>query len=84
MMEWWDEDASPLSLSLWNSFCCIALAVPGTGSVDQAGLELRDLPDSASWVLGLKVCITMPDQDFSFAGVSSLDSATIFALESTA
>jgi hypothetical protein len=29
---------------------------PGTHSVDQAGLELRNLPASASQVLGLKVC----------------------------
>jgi hypothetical protein len=37
-------------------------------SVDQAGLELRDLPASASQVLGLKVCATTPTllgiQDF--------------------
>jgi hypothetical protein len=31
---------------------------PGTHSVDQAGLELRNLPASASRVLGLKVCAT--------------------------
>jgi hypothetical protein len=31
---------------------------PGTHSVDQADLELRNLPASASQVLGLKVCIT--------------------------
>jgi hypothetical protein len=31
---------------------------PGTHSVDQAGLELRNLPASASQVLGLKVCAT--------------------------
>ena len=29
---------------------------PGPHSVDQAGLELRDPPTSASQVLGLKVC----------------------------
>ena len=29
---------------------------PGTHSVDQAGLELRDPPTSASGVLALKVC----------------------------
>jgi hypothetical protein len=29
---------------------------PGTHSVDQAGLELRNLPAFASQVLGLKVC----------------------------
>ena len=33
---------------------------PGTHSVDQAGRKLRDLPVSASQVLGLKVCTTMP------------------------
>jgi hypothetical protein len=31
---------------------------PGTHSVDQAGLELRNLPASASQVLGLKVFAT--------------------------
>jgi hypothetical protein len=31
---------------------------PGTHSVDQAGLELRNPPASASWVLGLKACTT--------------------------
>jgi hypothetical protein len=33
---------------------------PGTHSVDQAGLELRNLPASASRVLELKACATMP------------------------
>jgi hypothetical protein len=41
-------------VSLYNPGC------PGTHSVDQAGLELRNLPASASRVLGLKVCATMP------------------------
>jgi hypothetical protein len=31
---------------------------PGTHSVDQAGLELRNLPASVSQVLGLKACAT--------------------------
>jgi hypothetical protein len=31
---------------------------PGTHSVDQAGLELRNQPASASQVLGLKACAT--------------------------
>jgi hypothetical protein len=31
----------------------------GTHSVDQAGLELRNPPASASQVLGLKACATM-------------------------
>ena len=33
---------------------------PGIHSVDQASLELRNLPASASQLLGLKVCATMP------------------------
>jgi hypothetical protein len=39
---------------------------PGTHSVDQAGLELRDLPASASQVLGLKACATTAQQEFLF------------------
>jgi hypothetical protein len=35
-----------------------SLGCPGTHSVDQAGLELRNLPASASQVLGLKECST--------------------------
>jgi hypothetical protein len=34
---------------------------PGTHFVNQAGLELRNPPASASWVLGLKTCATTPD-----------------------
>jgi hypothetical protein len=33
---------------------------PGTHSVDQAGLELRNPPASASQVLGLKAWVTTP------------------------
>jgi hypothetical protein len=36
------------------------LGCPGTHFVDQAGLELRNPPASASRVLGLKACATMP------------------------
>jgi hypothetical protein len=32
---------------------------PGTHFVDQAGLELRNPPASASQVLGLKACVTV-------------------------
>jgi hypothetical protein len=37
---------------------CCSLGCPGTHSVDQAHLELRKPPASASQVLGLKVCAT--------------------------
>jgi hypothetical protein len=40
-------------VSLYSSGC------PGTHSVDQAGLELRNPPASASQVLGLKACATI-------------------------
>jgi hypothetical protein len=33
---------------------------PGTHSVDQPGLELKNPPAFASQVLGLKACATMP------------------------
>jgi hypothetical protein len=35
-----------------------SLGCPGTHSVDQAALELRNPPASASQVLGLKACTT--------------------------
>jgi hypothetical protein len=50
-------------------FCCLFFrdrvslcnpGCPGTHSVDQAGLELRNPPASASRVLGLKACATTP------------------------
>jgi hypothetical protein len=40
-------------VSLYSHGC------PGTHFVDQAGLELRNLPASASQVLGLKACATI-------------------------
>jgi hypothetical protein len=42
----------PHRVSLYSPGC------PGTHSVDQAGLELRNAPTSASQVLGLKACAT--------------------------
>jgi hypothetical protein len=44
---------------------------PGTHSVDQAGLELRNPPASASRVLGLKACATTPGKEQGFTKVSS-------------
>jgi hypothetical protein len=43
-----------------------SLGCPGTHSVDQAGLELRNPLASASRVLGLKVCATTARRDFFF------------------
>jgi hypothetical protein len=44
--------STPVRVSLCSLGC------PGTHSVDQAGLELRNPPASASRVLGLKACAT--------------------------
>jgi hypothetical protein len=44
----------------------VSLCSPGcpeTHFVDQAGLELRNLPASASRVLGLKACATTPGEN---------------------
>jgi hypothetical protein len=46
------------SLELWTGFLCVALAVLELTLVDQAGLELRNQPASASQVLGLKAWAT--------------------------
>ena len=43
---------------------------PGTHFVDQAGLKLRNPPDSASRVLGLKACANIPSKaPHSYGGV---------------
>jgi hypothetical protein len=47
-------------VSLYSSGC------PGTHCVDQAGLELRNPPTSASRVLGLKACATTPGSEVNF------------------
>jgi hypothetical protein len=47
-------------ISLYSPDC------PGTHFVDQAGLKLRNPPASASQVLGLKVCATMPGHSDTF------------------
>ena len=62
-----------------TGFLCIALAVLETHSVDQAGLELRNPPDSASQVLGLQTCTTTARQEDVKNMVSSR-STTLLAL----
>jgi hypothetical protein len=48
-----------------------SLGYPGAHFVDQAGLELRNPPASASGVLGLKVCATtaQPHQSLLKSGI---------------
>jgi hypothetical protein len=45
-------------LGVSRQFLLCSPGYPGTHSVDQAGLELRDPPAFASQVLGLKACTT--------------------------
>jgi hypothetical protein len=45
-------------LFFWDRVSLCSPGCPGTHSVDQAGLELRNPPASASRVLGLKACAT--------------------------
>ena len=45
-------------LSFRDRLSLCTLGCPGTHSVDQADLKLRNPPASASQVLGLKVCTT--------------------------
>jgi hypothetical protein len=42
----------------WDRVSLYSPGCPDTHFVDQAGLELRNPPASASWVLGLKACTT--------------------------
>ena len=51
------ETISFLFCQDWVSLCGFG-ACPGTRSIDQAGLQLRDSPVSISRVLGLKMCAT--------------------------
>jgi hypothetical protein len=49
-------------VSLYSPGC------PGTHFIDQAGLELRNPPASASRVLGLKACATTPGLGVGWGG----------------
>jgi hypothetical protein len=64
-----DYKSVPPYQLIFGFFCCFVFVFrdrvslcspgcPGTHFVDQAGLELRNPPASASQVLGLKVCAT--------------------------
>jgi hypothetical protein len=47
-------------LVFWDRVSLCSPGCPGTHSTDQAGFELRNLPASASRVLGSKACATTP------------------------
>jgi hypothetical protein len=53
-------------LVFWDRVSLYSPGCPGTHFVDQAGLKPRNLPASASRVLGLKVCATMPGSNARF------------------
>jgi hypothetical protein len=48
----------------WDRVSLCSPSCPGTHSVDQTGLKLRNTPASASQVLGLKACATTARQLF--------------------
>jgi hypothetical protein len=50
----------------WDRVSLFSPGCPGTHFVDQAGLELRNPPASASRVLGLKAWATMPGNPLFF------------------
>jgi hypothetical protein len=54
-----------LFFGFWDRVSLCSPGCPGTHFVDQAGLELRNLPASASQVLGLKACATTPSSVIS-------------------
>jgi hypothetical protein len=58
-------------LFLRQGFSVLLPGCPGTHSVDQAGLELKKLPASASQVLGLKACTTTSQPVQQFLKVNS-------------
>jgi hypothetical protein len=49
--------------------CLYSPDCPGTHSVDQAGLELRNLPASTSQLLGLKACATTAQHRLFFNSI---------------
>jgi hypothetical protein len=52
-----------------TGFLCVAFSCPGTHSVDQAGLELRNPPSNPAFkVLGLKVFATTSTSDLFLRG----------------
>jgi hypothetical protein len=61
-----------LVLFFQDRVCLCSPGCPGTHSVVQAGLELRNPPVSASQVLGLKVCATTPGFTYTFLLLSFL------------
>jgi hypothetical protein len=63
-------------LAFWDSVSLYSPGCPVTHFVDQAGLELRNLPASASRVLGLKACTTTPGC-LSISNVTKYSSGTI-------
>jgi hypothetical protein len=58
-----------------------SLGCPGTHFVDQAGLELRNPPASASPVLGLKACATTPSAGMLFDVSLNCPKGALISLE---
>ena len=61
---------SGLTFVFGDSVSLCSPGCPGTHSVDQAGLELRNPPTSASQVLGLQACATTAQPETLFKSKS--------------
>jgi hypothetical protein len=64
----------------WDRVSLCSPGCPGTHFVDQAGLEFRNPPASASRVLGLKVCVTMPGLRLNFYRQSPWEWSQIYQI----
>jgi hypothetical protein len=62
----------------WDRVSLCSPRCPGTHFVVQVGLELRNPPASASWVLGFKACTTTPGQFILLTVEPSLQWTTIY------
>jgi hypothetical protein len=72
-LEYWDNlsNLGGLFIYLFRDWVSLySPGCPGTHSVDQAGLKLRNPPTSASQVLGLKVCTTTAQQWAAFITIN--------------
>jgi hypothetical protein len=69
---------------VWDRVSLCSPSCPGTHSVDKAGLELRDLTASASYVLELRACATTTSliTSFSIAITASLITRNLYRQKS--
>jgi hypothetical protein len=67
-----DRSATDQCLNFLDRVSLCSPDCPGTPSIDEAGLELRDLPASASQVLGLKSCAATTHLPMPLDGIHNM------------